>query len=604
MRNHTTKMPPVRRFGFYFAMAIILALSLQLLIYVLLLDNTIGPFSLASLGADIHTKWDRTVGLVVSPSTARVAPSHVMEVEQWETFFRINNLPFRRVEEQDLGDQVPDVLVLPDVECLSDASLRALQHHLDVGGGIIASGPVGVRDEQGTWRGWEFFTFLTGTREPKIEASGSPAFVSFRGDSIFSEALPAGHRLSLLPQDLTIVRANSPDAYWSDWKLRPMGTGILDTTLAARTYHGTGRVLWFGFNPAPASLMDRPELLLSSLRWTSKQPMAVKASWPEGKAAGLVLAQELQGNPQDAAGVIRYLQAERVPSTLLVDAKVALSEEVRSSKSVDFAWLSDRSRSLTTLPAPLQTAILVLGRRSAENMIGRPVYGGAVPYGLVTSETPEALNAAGYRYYFERLNVTSAVPELIEFPISLLFPFQKSYVARIFATGDSDFQAIAHFEKPDATDVALEDTFVRDMDRLVSIRGLYTLYFHTYLLGSPEYQRTLHAVVQDAKRRDLWLADASEVTDWWIARHNVEVDLEQVGPRRFRLGITNRGDRNLKGFSVRLYLPFTPSDVDLEPALLQLDRATSSRVPNEDAIDVLFPNLKGQTHYPLMIRMD
>ena len=94
------------------------------------------------------------------------------------------------------------------------------------------------------------------------------------------------------------------------------------------------------------------------------------------------------------------------------------------------------------------------------------------------------------------------------------------------------------------------------------------------------------------------------MTDWWIARHNVEVDLEQVGPRRFRLGITNRGDRNLKGFSVRLYLPFTPSDVDLEPALLQLDRATSLRVPNEDAIDVLFPNLKGQTHYPLMIRMD
>jgi hypothetical protein len=221
----------------------------------------------------------------------------------------------------------------------------------------------------------------------------------------------------------------------------------------------------------------------------------------------------------------------------------------------------------------------------------------------VTSETPAALNAAGYRYYFERLNITSAVPELIEFPISLLFPFQKSYVARIFETGYSDFQAISHFEKPDAADIALEDTFVSDMDRLISVRGLYTLYFHTYLLGSPEYQRTLRAVVQDAKRRDLWVAHASDVADWWIARHNVEVDFEQVGARRFRLGVTNRGDRNLKGFSVRLYLPVTPSDVDLQPALLPVDPATSRRVPNEDAIDVLFPNLKGQTHYPLMIQM-
>ena len=83
MANKTTKsLAGKRRFGFYFAMSVIMAASLQLLLYVLLLDNTVGPFFISSLRATDApaTATNLSAALVVSPATARFSRSHVVEV--------------------------------------------------------------------------------------------------------------------------------------------------------------------------------------------------------------------------------------------------------------------------------------------------------------------------------------------------------------------------------------------------------------------------------------------------------------------------------------------------------------------------------------------
>ena len=84
MANNTIKVlaGTKRRFGFYFAMSIILAASLQLLLYVVLLDNTIGPFLISSLRATDAPviSSNLSAAIVVSQATARVSRSHVVEV--------------------------------------------------------------------------------------------------------------------------------------------------------------------------------------------------------------------------------------------------------------------------------------------------------------------------------------------------------------------------------------------------------------------------------------------------------------------------------------------------------------------------------------------
>lgn len=613
MAKYTSK-----RFGFYFAVSIVLAVCFQLIMYVVLLDNTVGPFNISSLRAmDAPAAGNNlNAAVVVSEATARVSPSHLVEVEQWEMFLRMNDVPYEQVTEKELGARLPDtaVLILPNLICLSDASRLSIRKQLELGRGVIATGPVGLRDEKGAVRDWDFLKFLANVQHLRIRQAADPVFATFRGDTILSDALPGGYRLSLQPQDLTIAQAAFPDAFWSNWKLRPEGdhdgarspsnSSVLSTAVATHTHHGPGRAVWFGFNPARAGITDIPQLLFSPLRWAGRKPVVIKASWPDAKTAGLVLVQNLEGDPADAADVTRYLEDENVPSTLMLDSTAVLPERLRSDKNVDFAWSGGQARPLAGLSTAQQAAVFDLGRRDTEQLIGRSIFGANAPFGLATAETPTALNDAGYRYYLEDLNMTSAVPQLIDYPVSMLFPLQRSYVARIFATGTSDFQAIAHFDGSEPTDISLKDTFDQDMDRLSYLHGLYTLPFHTYLLGSPEYRNVLRALVADAKQRDFWVASAAGAAEWWIARHTIDVDFEEVNPHRFRIGITNRGNSDVDGFTTRLYLPVPISTFDLQPSLLQLHPPLARRLPEEDAIEIVMPHLKGQTHYPFLLQVN
>ena len=143
---------------------------------------------------------------------------------------------------------------------------------------------------------------------------------------------------------------------------------------------------------------------------------------------------------------------------------------------------------------------------------------------------------------------------------------------------------------------------LKDADRVTYLGGVYTVLMNSYLLGSQKYQPVLLELIRNIKERHLWFATAADIAQWWIARHNIEVDLEQIGPKRFQLGMTNRGSTDADGFSVRIYLPFQPSNFEVRPALLQLHPATARRVPGEDAIDVLFPRLSAETYYSFMIQ--
>jgi hypothetical protein len=605
----TTAIPSARRrFGFYFGMAILMAACLQGVFYLLVLDNTVGPFSLGSLFARDATPSVAGVraAIVVSRATARITPAHLMEADQWESFFSMHQIPYERVREEDLGTALPDVLVLvlPDLSCISKASRTALMRHLERGRSLIASGPVGTRDEQGAWLGWDFLMQIADLQNPHMEPSGDPAFLSFRSDGVFSASLPGGYRLSLESQPVTLANARMTDAYISNWKLRPQGDETAGLSIASHAYHGNGRVVWFGFNPGRHALTDTPGLVMSPLQWTAKQSVAVKANWPNGNAAAVIFAQKVVGDPADSVSSIRLLQSQGVPSTLLVSGTGAAPEAIRSSGGLDLAWSGEGDRSLMGLPESLQSAALLLGRRRTEQWIGRPVYGGATPFGLTNLETAAALNTAGYRYYLEEINVTRAVPELMEFPVSILFPFQKSYVARIPVTGTTDFDAVAHFDKPDAADLALTETFIKDADRVSYLGGVYTVPMSSYLLGSQRYQPVLRELIRNIKEGHFWFTTAADVAQWWIARHNIEVDLEQIGPKRFQLGITNRGSTDADGFSVRIYVPFPPTNFEVRPALLQLHPATARRVPGEDAVDVLFPRLSAQTYYSFMLQLN
>jgi len=624
-----TGTPPVRQYpksayGFYLAVTILVAICLETIIYLMMLGNTLGPFTIFKKETPVNQAMTHNVKVAIlySQASAKMSVENPASFDGperlWERVLKLDGIPYRVISDavsgQGLGDAT--VLILPGSACLDDAQRKVITRFLDDGKGVVASGPVGTRDGDCAWRGWNFLAGLTGAQTAAAVTPTTDSNVTFRGQLFFSQKIPAGLRLKIPSQELTVISAPEADAYLSDWMLRPVeGKKISDVALAVhRDNASNGRVVWFGFsNILPADRdVDQTQLntyLTSAVDWTGKQPLAILGNWPKMNTSAALVAVGVQENFNAAASLSRLIKAENVPATFFCAAAGAskLPSMVKEFDKIgEVASLGIAGEPLQGLLPRVQGQRLLQSRQDLEHMISTKVVGYAPPGSLSDTSTVIALNDAGYRYELNDMAVTSAVPQIVDFTSSVFFPFQKAEVSKIFRASLDDYQVLANYRGPDPPGEDLADGFLSDFRRVNYLGGVYTLYIHSYLMGQPKYYPALRNVLGHIRGETVWLTTGEELVNWWTTRNQVQVETAKVAgsAHRIRLDVANRGQTDLENSSVYIYLPYHPKKIEVSPIVFRLSRPKFEFFDHDDVLRVDFPKISSQTNYTYVVQMD
>ena len=607
-------------FVFYFIASIVVVLCLQGIAYLLMMDATVGSMKFFGKGEapDAALVEDVKAVLLRSQATAKLwaenPDTYYIRAKHWSEMLKRAGIPFKEVSDTELVASLKDanLLVLPGAICLDTPQRQAIRDFVAAGNGLVANGPLGARDAECQWVGYSFLSSLTGAQGAEAVTPLTTTYVSFRGDQFYSERMPPGYLVPLPSQELTLVSASQPDAFWSDWMLRPPeGRTITNSGLALHSIRepNHARVVWFGFEEIlPAERSQEQSALnafqVSSLHWVGKQPMAALGTWPKRNRAAAIVAQNVHGDYGNAQSVAELMRQEDVPGVFFVSAQEAKThrEALRAFQSAgEVGSAGDSAEPLSGQTVLRQTRRLLDARQTLEGFVRGRVTGYAPPQGLADPFTVQALYESGHQYYLNEMAVSRAVPELVEFSTSPLFPLQKAEVAKFFRTASDDLEVLANSGPGED---GLAAAFLNDARRLLYVGGLYTLYFQSYLLGSSEYRNVLRQVLEGLKAQPVWLTTGREVIAWWSARHKVQVQCKKIGAQRLELSLANLGEADLDNASVYVYLPYRPKKVEVRSNLFRLRAPEFQLLDHDDILRMDFPRLAGQTNYAYLILLD
>src|SRR5579859_1590006 len=456
--------PPIA-YGFFLAVTALIAFCLEGILYLLMLGNTLGPFKIFSKEEPVSQAMARGVKVAIlrSQSSASLFSENpqafAIPERQWERVLKQEGLPTRVISDDDLGKGLGDatVLILPGSACLGNDQRTTIRNFLAEGKGVVASGPVGTRNASCEWQGWDFLASLTGAHGASTFTPSTNVDMTFRGQLYFSEKIPTGLKLEVPSQELTLLNEEEPDAYLSDWMLRPAeGKPISSVALAVHHLNATGRVVWFGFNSVlPAERdVDQSRIdhyLLSSVYWAARQPLAILGNWPRKDLSAALIAVEAQQDFANADALSSLIKSEGLPATFFCASGDAGAKQqfVKDFQSIgEVASLGTTGKPLQGQVPRAQAEQLHQSKLDLEKIEPGKVLGYAPPEGLSDTATVVALNDAGFRYELNEMAVTRAVPEIVEFTSSVFFPFQKNEVSTISRTSSDDFDMLANYHGP------------------------------------------------------------------------------------------------------------------------------------------------------------
>lgn len=613
---------PKTFYGFYLAATVSIAICLEAIIYLMMLGNTLGPFTVFRKEKPVDQALVRDINVAILRGAfsaklyAENPQSYDGPERLWERVLNHEGIPFRVVSDSVLAHNLGNatVLILPGAACLDGDERKAINGFLAEGKGVIASGPLGTRDADCNWVGWDFLNKLSGAREASTLTPETNVNVTFRGQQFFSQKIPSGLKLVLPSQELTVLTAGEPDAYQSDWMLRPSeGKPITSEALALHHMIATGRVVWFGFSsvlPAEQDI-DQAKInyyLTSSIFWAARRPLATLGNWPDKKESATLIAIEFQQNLANAQSLLSLLKSEDLPATFFCTSGIAASklDILKNFQSVgEIASLGISGEPLQGMLPHVQADRLHQSKVDLQRVSSRSVVGYAAPESLSDAATITALNDAGYRYELNEMAVTRAVPEIVDFTSSVFFPFQKAEVSKIFRASSDDYTVLSNYHGPEPPDASLAEGFLADFKRIDYLGGVYILYIHSYLMGKPEYYGTLRNVIDHIQRdQPVWITTGHELVDWWTARDKVEVQTVKVSAHRISLDVANKGQTDIENISVYVYLPYHPTKVQIDAIVFHLRLPKFQMLDNDDVLRVDFSRLSAQTNYTYLIKMD
>jgi len=491
------------------------------------------------------------------------------------------------------------VVVVPSAPCLGPAARTAVDRVLARGGGVIATWLTGTRDGACADAGYGFLTRVSlATRVDTLEPRPT-THVTFPDGSVLAAGMPPGATIELRSNHDAAVRQLDRDGYYSDGLLNPAPAARQPGIDGAVTHAavGNGRAVYWGFDLA--GVIDNPWnrtlatlLLRNSIQWAAGLPSASLAPWPAGRAAALVLVEQVDSAAPAATPVARQsrdaLDHAGVRATFLLttstvhdDPDFARSIAARSEVA---ARPDDELKIARTEQE--QTDKFRDLRNDLGKVLGRPVAGMMPPMERVDPLLTLAWVRAGGDYLLAGNDARSAAPELMTVdghPFVLLPRLVDDDAVALRRV-----RARAATNAGDALAAALDDEYRSALMKLRALGGLSITRWHA-ATGGGEASRLVAGIARSAAADStIWIASADDVAGWWLRRSRLAVSTMSTG-NGLTVSVANKGTTPVDDAVLRVVAPGGRSITSV---------AGATRLPGRrDFVSLLLPRLEpGSAH--------
>jgi peptidoglycan/xylan/chitin deacetylase (PgdA/CDA1 family) len=439
------------------------------------------------------------------------------------------------------------VIVVPSSPCLTVATREAMDAAGARGQGLIVTGAAGALDAACRRIGYGLVVSLTAASRVAPLETRPMVYVTLGNGSPLTADIPPGARLDLKPAGQLALRHPARDAFYSDYSLLPApveGQPLLDGAVSHGVY-GTSRVVYWGFELRDAVARPWNEAVLAllvrnSVRWAAGLPSVTIETWPDGKRAAAVLAQDVEDHFGNARNALDSLRAADVRGTFFLTSDLALRNprlSRRLSREGEIGTHSENHRLLGGTPPDAQRVRLEKTQRDLTDLLGHPVLGLRPPQEQFDDATMVGWLTAGGSYLLGANDSRTVGPELLRIGTDTLVLLSRN--------GGDDFTAVRDGRRdPRAT----ADIFLREYQRIRALGGLYILSYHSQLLSTPEMVPALALVARElAADSAVWSATAGAAAAWWRSRASLDVRLVERGAGRMDVVVENRGSEPVLG---------------------------------------------------------
>lgn len=476
------------------------------------------------------------VALYVNESTRSYFddPSHLPGVvAEWHRVLDALGWSVREIgtaaEVDALGSET--LIVAPEALCLANAEIEAIFRHLRGGGGAMANWAIGARDGACRWRGWDTLRDFSGALDVVEYQAGEQLFVTVPASLPVSAGLPPGARIEFYADSHLGLQLPDTHVYWSDWALNSLSAGgeaAADAAMALNPTLGGGRAVWFGFRPRQAVRpldSDRVRRLVrNALQWAAGMPSAGVAPWPEGRNAGLIIAEDSENGFANAASLARLLREHDLPGTFFAVSEMALEHPELADSLTGAGEIGSHTADHVPpagLPVDEQEIRLSRSVRELEAWAGKPVQGLRPPEERFDEATLRAwLRVAdeGTPYLAAVNAARSAGPEIYRFP--------EGPIVMLPRLMKDDYNVFVQ-EGTRAPDRVLA-AYLEGMDKLGALGGLAFIGLHTQVAGTPGQIGVVGAVLDSVSAQGdrWWVATGADIARWWLDRDAIRLSLQ------------------------------------------------------------------------------
>ena len=447
------------------------------------------------------------------------------------------------------------VLVVPSSPCLTVATREAIEMAGARGQGLIVTGLAGVKDAGCREIGYGFLIGLTGASRADTLRARSTVYVRIPGGSPLAADIPPGARLEFKPAVQVALRLARRDAFYSDYDLESAPVGgepLLDIAVTRNTWR-SARVVYWGFELRDAVAQPWTSdvlalLVRNALLWTARAPLASVESWPRGRTAAALLAQDVEDQFENAGHAMDSLKAIGAPGTFFLVSDAARRHE-RLTRDLAHAGEvgshSDNHRLLGGTPLEQQEARLRASHRDLAEILEHAVTGLRPPQEQFDLATMRAWLAAGGTYLLGANDARGLAPELLLAggDTIVLIPRTTADDYALFEAG-----ALRRAE-------AVHARLTAQHQRVHAHRGLHVLSYHSQLLSRPEHVPSLARFARlVAADSTVWLATGDDIATWWKHRASLEGSARMRGAAGVDVTLRNRGTTGVWGAVVRVDL--------------------------------------------------
>lgn len=450
---------------------------------------------------------------------------------------------------------VGDLLVVPSGVCLDSDERMAVARRVQGGGHVLVTWGYGVRDAECEWVGFESLEKLAGASAAGALEPRPPTYVTVPYGGAMAAGLPPGTRIELKSEPWIVLRAESSNAFWSDWALNPLAApgGGAASAAVARVTDAGARVAWFGARIDVAAtehdqrLVDR--LLQNAALWAAGHVIVDVEPWPDGYRAAMAVTQDAEHSFRNSRFLAERFAEINIPVTFFVVTQIA-------SKYPEFAQLFSAAGEVGTHGVDHRQ---VAGRLWSTQLAGLRQAGQAVkawadvqpvgfrpPRELFDAKTLEAWKSLGGTYIAASNYGRSAAPGI--------FDVRGGPVVVLPRVVDDDYAVIVARRqgRPDSLRSALE----AGLQKMRSLGGLDLVTLHSQLIDSDERVAAIEAAVRSAQQaRDVWIATGAEIADWWLDRSELEVEARERADLSVVLAVRNGGARVVSSAWLHVILP-------------------------------------------------